>query len=134
MKNRIFAIVLVILLSLPISVSAVDNDLIPSVEQVETLPELENSVLEEELSQINGDALSSDYKQPVSIKKITKKFGFAMLGVMVSSFLIFFGLTLYNRVRETILNKVKTPEGETPLSTPENLTDAVRVFLEKTRW
>ena len=56
-----------------------------------------------------------------------------MGGVAVSSFAIFFLLTIYNRVRESY-KQVKTPEGETTLETPQDHGKAVKIFLEKTRW
>lgn len=74
------------------------------------------------------------YKKPISKRKIIKKFLFAMFGVGISSFLIFFGLSLYNRVREKLFSQVKTPEGETSLQTPDDLDGAVKTFLEKTNW
>ena len=56
-----------------------------------------------------------------------------MGGVGVSSFAIFFLLTIYNRVRENY-KQVKTPEGETTLETPQDMETAVKIFLEKTKW
>lgn len=133
MKNRLFAIILTVLLTLPISVSAVDTVIPEPVAVSESIETGEESVLEKELAEISNDEMEQAYT-PNSIKKIAKKFLMAMLGVGVSSFLIFFGLSVYNRVRETILNEVKTPEGETSLKTPEDLTSAVKVFIEKTMW
>ena len=134
MKNRLFAIILTILLALPISVSAVNTDINEPVAISETIQTEENSVLDQEVAEISDKELEETYKQPVSIKKIAKKFIMAMLGVGISSFLIFFGLSIYNRVRESVLNEVKTPEGETSLKTPEDLTSAVKLFIEKTMW
>ena len=134
MKNRLFAIILTILLALPISVSAVNTDINEPVAISETIQTEENSVLDQEVAEISDKELEETYKQHVSIKKIAKKFIMAMLGVGISSFLIFFGLSIYNRVRESVLNEVKTPEGETSLKTPEDLTSAVKLFIEKTMW
>lgn len=134
MKNKIFAIILTVLLSLPISISAVNADLNEPIEISQTVETEAESVLEKELAEVSDAVKDDSYKQPISIRKIAKKFGFAMMGVAISSFLIFFSLSVYNRVRETVIGRVKTPEGETSLSTPENLTDAIKVFLEKTRW
>ena len=33
-----------------------------------------------------------------------------------------------------LLRIVKTPEGETPLSSPVNLESAAKTFLDKTKW
>ena len=57
-----------------------------------------------------------------------------MAGVGVSSFIIFFMLTIYNRFRERFLEQIKTPEGKVSLETPDNINDAIKVFLDKTRW
>ena len=75
------------------------------------------------------------YKQPVSKRKIAKKFLLAMGGVAVSSILLFLILSLYNKIREGFV----TPEGigekeETMLETPDNTVDAVRTFLDKTKY
>lgn len=75
------------------------------------------------------------YKQPVSKRKIAKKFLAAMGGVLISSLALYFILSLYNKLRESFLNQeVLTKDVETSLETPDNLNDAVRIFLEKTKW
>ena len=73
------------------------------------------------------------YKQPVSKRKVAKKFLAAMAGVGVSSILLYVTLSLYNKVRSSIIEAAKEipPKGETSLVTPESLTDAVKTFLEK---
>lgn len=79
---------------------------------------------------------SIPYKQPVSKRKVAKKFLAAMAGVGVSSILLYVTLSLYNKVRSSIIEAAKEipPKGETSLVTPESLTDAVKTFLEKTKW
>lgn len=134
MKNRIFAIILTVLLTLPISVSAVDTVANESAPISETMQTQEESILEKEVAEISDKEIEDSYKQPISKRKIAKKFLMAMAGVGVSSFLIFFGLSVYNRAREVFLNEVKTPEGETSLKTPEDLTEAIKLFVEKTMW
>lgn len=75
------------------------------------------------------------YKQPISRRKIAKKFLLAMAGVGISSVLLFVLLSLYNRIRTGIApNKQDAQTGETSLVTPDNLQDAVKTFLEKTKW
>lgn len=76
------------------------------------------------------------FKQPVSKKKIAKKFLLAMGGVGISSIILFLMLSMYNKLRESFKGGSIHPvqEGEAPLETPDNLTDAVRTFLDKTRW
>ena len=77
-----------------------------------------------------------NYKQPVSKRKIAKKFLLAMLGVAVSSILLYLILSLYNKIRDGFTNpRTETPpNGETSLVTPDNLIDAVKTFLDKTKW
>jgi hypothetical protein len=57
-----------------------------------------------------------------------------MGGVAASSFIIFFLLTLYNKVREEYLGETKIIEDEASLKSPENMIEAVKTFLEKTKW
>ncbi len=116
MKNRILAIMILTMLSLPVQVQAVDD-----VEPVDAMQE-------EVVTPI------TPYKQPVSKRKIAKKFLLAMGGVAASSCIIFLLLTLYNKVRESFVDGAKTPEGEVSLETPDDLQGAVRAFLDKTDW
>ena len=132
MKNKIFSIILSIVLSLPITVWAVDNYI--EDQQLEQPDRLEN-LLDDDLEQIKTNELSNvDYKQPVDRRKIFKKFIAAMGGVAISSFTIFAMLTVYNRVRERFLNSTKIADGETSLETPEDLNEALKTFLDKTDW
>ena len=81
------------------------------------------------------DASTIPYKQPVSKKKMAKKFLMAMGGVAISSILLFVFLTIYNKIRASILApKNDQQSGETSLVTPETLTDAVKTFLDKTKY
>lgn len=123
MKNKIFSILLAVLLSLPVCVWAVDENT--------QLPEPVVNTLDEEVEEIQ---VESQYKEPISKRKIAKKFLFAMGGVAASSFSIFFILTVYNRVREKCLNKVKTLEGESSLEAPVDVKGAIKSFLDKTNW
>ena len=77
---------------------------------------------------------SIQYKQPVSKRKIAKKFLLAMAGVGISSILLFALLSLYNKIRGGVSNQQTTPEGETSLVTPYSLEEAVRTFLDKTKY
>ena len=86
---------------------------------------------QEELPQLD----TIPYKQPVSKRKMAKKFLIGMGSVAVSSILLFLILTIYNKIRESILApKQDQQSGETSLVTPENLTEAVRTFLDKTKY
>lgn len=149
MKNKFFAILILALLSLPVSVWAVDNyaevgvneginqGVNQGVEVTQGVSEStgdETASVAQEAPQEVQDLPTTPYKQPVSKKKIVVKFLAAMLGVGISSVTIYVGLTLYNKVREGFVGEIHTPEGETPLNTPEKMEDAVKTFLDKTKW
>jgi len=123
--NKLFTIILVALLSLPVCVWAVDENA-----TVEDPTPIVNALDEDTLEQQDEE---KQYKQPISKRKIVKKFLAAMGGVAVSSFAIFFLLTIYNRVREDYV-QIKTVDGEPTLETPDDLDSAVRTFLNKTKW
>ena len=125
--NKLFAIILVALLSLPVSVWAVDENAVAE-ESAPIVNTLDEDVIEQKQVE------TSQFKEPTSKRKIAKKFLAAMAGVGISSLAIFFMLTVYNRIREGFQNRVKTPDGETSLETPEDLNGAIRVFLDKTNW
>lgn len=142
-KNKFFSIVLAICLIMPAGVMAEDmysnmlNQLPEASAQTESsIPSgTETSAVEPETNQPEViEPAQQTFKQPVSKRKIAKKFLAAMLGVAVSSFLIFFLLSVYNRLRERFLNQIKTPDGETSLETPNDLEGAVKTFLDKTEW
>lgn len=152
LKNKILTIVIALVLvaptvSLENSIDKVGKltlfppysvALAEGVEQTEE--NAENVVWEErELShQIQPEeqeASTIPYKQPVSKRKMAKKFLMAMGGVAVSSILLFVFLTIYNKIRASILApKPDQQSGETSLVTPENLTEAVKTFLDKTKY
>ncbi len=69
--------------------------------------------------------------QSVSIKQAALKFIFAMAGVALSSFVIFAGLSLYNRF--FVGAKCNKFDEFDSLSTPENIDDAVRLFINKNK-
>ena len=126
-------------LLLPVGVWAVEDTVqydsetqqaIENVAESQQLDEDSSAITEEEPSQ----AVETPYKKPISKKKILKKFLFAMFGVIASSLILYFGLTIYNKLRDGLPVKVNTPEGETPLTTPVDLQGAVRSFLDKTKW
>lgn len=88
-----------------------------------------------QIQQEKQEASTIPYKQPVSKRKMAKKFLIGMGSVAVSSILLFLILTVYNKIRESILApKQDQQSGETSLVTPENLTDAVKTFLDKTKY
>ena len=88
-----------------------------------------------QIQQEQQEASTIPYKQPVSKRKMAKKFLIGMVSVAISSILLFLILTVYNKIRESILApKQDQKSGETSLVTPENLTDAVKTFLDKTKY
>ena len=108
---------------------------------VEEAADVDESSVEETSSEINEQIQEPTipYKQPVSKKKIIKKFLLAMAGVVGSAFSIFAFLSLYNYIRHGVVQAKKSSEplhseGESSLETPDNTVDAVRAFLDKTSW
>ena len=126
--NKLFAIIISAILTLPVSVWAVEDAVSINEEPTPIV-----NTLDEDVDEVI-DVEQEQFKQPISKRKIVKKFLAAMGGVAISSFAIFFLLTAYNRIREGFEGQVRTPEGETSLETPDDLNGAVRTFLEKTNW
>ena len=124
--SRLFAIILTVFLSLPVSVWAVEET-VGATEPTQVV-----NTLDEDLEHVQKE--ETIYKQPISKRKIVKKFLAAMGGVVVSSLALFFLLTLYNRIREGYVSQTKTVEGEPSLETPDDLNSAVKTFLVKTNW
>lgn len=122
--NKLFAIILSIVLLSPMYALATD-----SVVDVDTQPVV-NTIDDD----VTAEENKVDYKEPMAVKKIAKKFLVAMGAVAGSSLLIFFGLTAYNRVRDNVLSALSNQNGETSLVAPENYEDAVRTFMDKTNW
>lgn len=152
LKNKILTIVIVLVLVAPII--SLDNSidkvgthslfppysvaLAEGVEQTEENTEnvgWEERERSHQIQQEEQDVSTIQYKQPVSKRKMAKKFLIGMGSVAVSSILLFLILTVYNKIRESILApKQDQQSGETSLVTPENLTEAVRTFLDKTKY
>jgi len=143
LKNKFITILISLALICPIGIQStwVYAEIAETTETTNVADDIQQNNIDEETA-INTDSFQNDdivadndkFKQPISKKKIAKKFLLAMFGVAVSSFLIFFVLTLYNKVRCRVTNRVKTPEGETTLKTPDNINEAIQIFLEKTQW
>lgn len=136
MKNKILLICLSIVLSMPIHVWAIDE--IPYAEKnadvIENVMDATDEIAQEKQTYTDEDVSNIDYKQPISKKKLAKKFLLAMLAVGLSSLILYFGLTLYNRLREGLPIQIKTKKSETPLSSPSDLESASKIFLDKTMW
>ena len=78
---------------------------------------------------------TNDLKQPISKKQLAIKFIIAMLCVAGCSIFLYLSLSVYNRIREGFAQD-ETPltENEEPLDSPQDLTEAVKTFVDKTRW
>lgn len=137
LKNKIILVSLIFALAAPIAVQGeIFSEPLTPVQEETVSPapvETKAGTVEELPSELMNP---NSYKQPVSKRKIAKKFLLAMSGVVISSIILFVLLSLYNKLRTTFgCNTIHPPEeGETPLETPDNLTDAVKTFLDKTRW
>ena len=96
----------------------------------------EQSVLNKESSSLQKSKIGNNYayKKPVSKRKIAKKFLLAMGGVAVSSLLLYILLTLYNKIRASVSGQDIPSEEENSLTTPYTMEDAVKSFLDKTKY
>lgn len=131
--NKLFAIILTLFLSLPVSVWAVDENIqTENPTKIEESAPIVNSLDEDIVEQEKNE--ENQFKQPTSKRKIAKKFLAAMGGVGISSFAIFFLLTVYNRIREGFQDQIKTTGAGTSLETPQNMNEAIKSFLDKTNW
>ena len=124
LKNRIFTILIVLTLMTPVfAEEPVTSDVTP--------------VKKENILETNLDKELEEfaYKQPVSKRKIAKKFLMAMGGVAISSILLFILLSAYNKLRESLQNSSsQNSVNDVSLETPENLEQAIKSFLNKTNW
>lgn len=136
LKNRIFAILIVLTLMTPVfaenPVSMEQNT--AEAQQEAAIPDTQQPEHPPELNLPANELNPNSYKQPVSKRNIAKKFLLAMCGVAISSIILFVLLSLYNRVRGVLAAPAETQEGETSLLTPDSITDAVKAFLDKTRY
>ena len=145
MKNKFLIIVLTFILSLPMSALAVDDLSIgeqSTTVPIETIADdsniVENKMDEDVIQDVNKEINStneSNYKYPISKRKLIKKFLYAMFGVIISSISIFVGLTVYNKVRNKFANYHVSKDGNEPsLKVPDTLHDAIKSFINKTNW
>ena len=145
LKNKIIAIILACMLLSPVIAEETDTAMpadereiletvYPQAAESEVVNNTEEATAQTEQKQIAEPQIP--HKQPISKRKIAKKFLLAMLGVGISSVLIFGILTIYNKVREGFMTGEDLPEDKkvTSLETPDTLTDAVKTFLDKTKW
>ncbi len=86
-------------------------------------------------NQVKKDAKNIKTKQDIKILNLILKFILAMIWVIISSIIIFILLISYkklilkdNRQNITYENKAQS------LDTPKNFKDALKLFLDKTKW
>ena len=114
MKQSIITVLLAVIISTPaIAEEVLDSNLTPEINNISTKQEI-------------------PFKQPASKKALAKKFLIAMGTVIASSLALYVGLTVYNNMRNKII-KTATTDYTNTLNTPDNLKDAVNIYLEKTR-
>lgn len=141
--KKLFAILIMCSLSLPVFAT--------EEQEAESVPKNTNSLevlTTEEIDELNRttpqdanmltapDSLPSKFKEPVSKKQLAKKFIIAMLCVAGTSVFLYGILSVYNKIRDGIAEQGSVPptEGEQPLETSGDLTEAVKTFIEKTHW
>ena len=66
------------------------------------------------------------------MRVVAKKFILAMIGVVISSVLIYLGLTLYNKLFHNPQKNEKTTFDEKSLEPAKNLDEAISNFLNRT--
>ena len=140
--KKIFVILIICMLSLPVvAMGEQEAGFTPEIQE-----ELE--VIEPEgLSEINDvkqniediaplpNALHSIYKEPISKKKLAKKFIIAMLCVAGTSIFLYTALSIYNKIRDGVLtSQQSSAEGDSSLTSSTDLTEAIKTFVDKTRW
>ena len=140
LKNRVCIILLIVSLILPVY-AELDEDIIENKNtgSFEEVTLNEQSGIEQDSDLINQESapktlISNQYKNPTSKKVIIKKFLFAMFGVLLSSFLIFAGLSVYNKIRKGILEQIMPADSDSSLSIPGDINEAVKGFVERTKW
>ena len=147
-KSKIIAIIICLIMSA--SVYAEPENILPQAERevLETIyPETPNTEqpditqTSEQQETVAEEKLPAEslYKQPVSKRKILKKFLLAMIGVVGSALVLFAILSLYKFITRGGQNSnmntdIPMIDDASELETPDNLTDAVKSFIEKTNW
>ena len=76
-------------------------------------------------------AENAGYSMPASAHSVIVKFSLAMGGVLISTLVIFLGLTIYNKIREKYLSELTTEEEV--LKTPKTRDDAIKFFIRKNK-
>ena len=78
---------------------------------------------------------SSTFKQPSSKKKLAKRFIIGMFSVLACSVFLYVILSVYNKIRNLVaFSASENKVDENSLETPTDLTEAVKTFIDKTKW
>ena len=139
LKNKFCIILLLISMMVPafaeMPVSSLDLEPLDEQELVQDSDSINEKVIEDiELKQPQKEPeVLVGYKQPTQKRLIIKKFLAAMGGVLISSLLLFVLLSIYNKIRQNIITSSKE-EQEVILETSKNLQEAIKTFLDKTKW
>ncbi len=143
MKNKIFAIFIIMLLSMPVGVQATSEvqEIAPSVleeiqEPIDSMGTMNEQVVQQEES-IKTDSSVIPHKEPLQKRKLLKLFLKAMFAVGISSLALYIGLTIYNKIRGNMTeNSIiqNFSEANTSLSKPNTIEEAVKIFMDKTNW
>lgn len=72
-------------------------------------------------------------KRPMGKRQLAMKFLMAMLGVGLSSIIIFVLLSSYNKFVYGSYTRVEPSEEDNNYKTPSNMKDAINSFLKKTK-
>lgn len=81
---------------------------------------------------LTANAGLCEQTRTVAVQDIAIKFGLAMIGVVVSSFIIFAGLAIYNKIRENS-SKTNLNIEDDILKTPKSVDSAIKFFIQKNK-
>ena len=74
---------------------------------------------------------NAGFSAPAPVSSVIVKFSLAMGGVLISTLVIFLGLTIYNKIRTKVLGEL-SPEEEV-LRTPKTKDEAIKFFIRKNK-
>ena len=133
MKYKLFCILIVCSLILP--VSAIQES--EMSEPQSNLDVIENLASDESKNEelASQEDLPVQYKEPFNYRKTIKSFLIAMMYVVGSSIFLYGMLSLYNKFRDGIYSDFSlSQENDSPLETPQDISEAVSSFVKKTHW
>lgn len=139
--KKLFAILIMCSLSVPVIAGDLEEAIVdtPNSANIEETAadnaDEMNSSVQKETDTAVSEELPSKFKEPVSKKALAKKFIIAMLCVAGTSIFLYGSLSIYNKLKESLFLQANLPpEGETPLASPSDLSEAVKTFVDKTNW